>query len=139
VGNINVLSTARINGTIEYTSPRKVTIPPSTVIQEVSFNRQEPTGIFNIPVTISIFIGWLIRFVYLLIIALLVLVLLPDHVEAVAGNIPENPILNIGGVYGNCDWYSDWIDIVICNIICPVCCQVIFRAVAGQAYIFTAW
>jgi len=72
VGNINVLSTARINGTIEYTSPRKVTIPPSTVIQEVSFNRQEPTGIFNIPVTISIFIGWL-----------------------VAGNIPENPILNL--------------------------------------------
>ena len=95
VGNINVLSTARINGTIEYTSPRKVTIPPSTVIQEVSFTRQEPTGIFNIPETISIFIGWIIRFVYLLIIALLVLVLLPDHVEAVARNIPENPILNL--------------------------------------------
>ena len=95
VGNINILPSARINGTVEYTSPKEVTFPPSTVIQEVIFTRQEPTGILNIPETFSIFIGWFIRFIYLLIIALLVLALLPDHVEAVARNIPDNPLLNM--------------------------------------------
>lgn len=95
VGTIDVLSTARINGTLKYTSQKEVTFPPGTVIKEVSFIRQEPAGIPSIPRTISLFIGWLIRFIYLLIISLLVLVLLPDHVEAVARNIPKNPLLNL--------------------------------------------
>ena len=95
VGNIKILSTARINGTVEYSSQKKVIFPPSTVTQDVSFTKQEPTGILNIPETFSIFIGWLMRFIYLLIIALLVLALLPDHVEAVARNMSENPLLNL--------------------------------------------
>ncbi|MCG7850429.1 MAG: hypothetical protein MIO93_14830, partial [ANME-2 cluster archaeon] len=95
VGNIDVLSTARINGTLEYTSQKNVTFPPGTVIKEVSYTRQEPTGIPSIPKAFSLFIGWLVRFVHLLIIGLLVLVLLPDHVEAVARNIPKNPLLNL--------------------------------------------
>ncbi|MDW7776607.1 MAG: hypothetical protein SCH39_09795 [Methanosarcinales archaeon] len=95
VGTINVLSTARINGTLEYTSQKQVTFPSGTVIQDVVFTEKEPHDRSALSLAFSSFIGWLVRLVHLLIIALLVLVLLPDHVEAVAGNIPKNPVLNL--------------------------------------------
>ncbi|MCL7412297.1 MAG: polymer-forming cytoskeletal protein [ANME-2 cluster archaeon] len=95
VGTIEVLSPARINGTLEYTSQKRVTFPPGTVIQDVVFTEKEPHDRSALSQAFSLFIGWFVRLFHLLIIALLVLVLLPDHVEAVARNIPKNPLLNI--------------------------------------------
>lgn len=93
VGELNVLPGASINGNLTYTGPNKAAIPAGVVGKDVLFTERpkredERFGASSI-------IWWFIRYLFLLVIGLLVLAVFPNRAAAIAQSIPENPLKNI--------------------------------------------
>jgi cytoskeletal protein CcmA (bactofilin family) len=93
VNELNVLPGANINGNLTYTGPNKAAIPSGAVGKDVLFTERpvredERFGASSI-------IWWFIRYLFLLVIALLVLAVFPNRAAAIARSIPENPLKNM--------------------------------------------
>lgn len=93
VGELNVLPGASINGNLTYTGPNKAAIPSGVVGKDVLFTERperedEWFGASSI-------IWWFIRYLFLLVIGLLVLAVFPNRAAAIAQSIPENPLKNM--------------------------------------------
>lgn len=89
VSELNVLPGASINGNLTYTGPNEADIPSGTVGKDVRFTerpvREERFGVSSI-------IWWFIRYLFLLVIGLLVLAVFPNRTIAAARSIPERPL-----------------------------------------------
>ncbi|HUW66576.1 MAG: hypothetical protein E4G94_12270 [ANME-2 cluster archaeon] len=93
VENLNILQTARINGNLKYSSPEEVSIASGIVGESIEFIKEERKGVET--VAGSSVIGWLIRYLFLLVLGLVALALMPNRTVAIARAIPENPLKNL--------------------------------------------
>lgn len=93
VENLKVLQTTHINGNLKYSSPEEVSIASGIVDGSIEFIEEGRKGVESIPGT-SI-IGWLIRYLFLLVIGLVALAFMPNRTVAIAQAIPENPLKNL--------------------------------------------
>ena len=96
VENLMILQTTHINGNLKYSSPEEVSIASGIVDGSIEFIEAGRKGVEGIPGT-SI-IGWLIRYLFLLVIGLAALALMPNRTVAISQAIPEDYLKNL--VYG---------------------------------------
>ncbi|TFH44441.1 MAG: hypothetical protein E4G94_03850 [ANME-2 cluster archaeon] len=96
VENLMILQTTHINGNLKYSSPEEVSIASGIVDGSIEVIEAGRKGVEGIPGT-SI-IGWLIRYLFLLVIGLAALALMPNRSVAIAQAIPEDYLKNL--VYG---------------------------------------
>jgi|GEM_PF-2070919 len=96
VDNLKILQTTHINGNLKYSSPEEVSIASGIVDGSIEFIEAGRKGVEGIPGT-SI-IGWLIRYLFLLVIGLAALALMPNRTVAISQAIPEDYLKNL--VYG---------------------------------------
>ncbi|WP_406661521.1 hypothetical protein V7O66_03115 [Methanolobus sp. ZRKC3] len=93
VEKLNVLSSARINGKLEYSGPNEAIIPSGVVAEEVDFTRYN-TGRKEMDDSSSPGL-WIIKYLSLLVIALISLGLFPKRTIAISQAIPVLPLKNL--------------------------------------------
>jgi len=91
VDNLKVLQTARIDGNLKYSSPEEVSIASGIVDESIEFIEEERKEMEKAGSPI----GWLIRYLFLLVIGLGALALMPNRTVAISRTIPENPLKNL--------------------------------------------
>ena len=91
VENLKVLQTARIDGNLKYSSPEEVSIASGIVDESIEFIEEERKEMEKADSPV----GWLIRYLFLLVIGLVALAFMPNRTVAISRTIPENPLKNL--------------------------------------------
>lgn len=89
VGELNLLPGARITGNLTYTGLKEATIPSGAVFKDTNFIKKEER------IGVSPIMGWLARYLSLLVIGLLALALLPNRTAAISRAIPDRSLTNL--------------------------------------------
>lgn len=93
VNKLNVLSSARINGNLKYSSPSEAAIPAGIVMGDIDFTRGEMRKEDHDRT--SSFAWWFVSYLSLLVIGLISLGLFPDRTIAISQTIPVVPLKSL--------------------------------------------